>query len=110
MAIRGSVGKLLSDLKLAQVHDDAFAGVLTQLSICSGILLAQAISSASSPSRPCLLANLERAVPLSKPETGRWRIIPLVSAALALIQVRPMIRAPVTRLTDDADSFSPRPS
>lgn len=43
---------------------------MTQLSICTGILVAQGIS-----------------IPLSTPKTGHWRYIPLVSGGFALIQI-----------------------
>ncbi|SCV74253.1 BQ2448_6685 [Microbotryum intermedium] len=45
-------------------------GILTQLSICAGIFLAQAIS-----------------IPLSEPRTGKWRLIGLASVAIAVAQV-----------------------
>lgn len=55
-------------------------GVLTQLSICTGLSIAQGIS-----------------IPLSQPQTGNWRIIPLVSASLAGLQIlmsKSMIESP----------------
>lgn len=50
------------------------AGVLTQISISFGILVAQGIS-----------------IPLSTPGTGSWRYIPLASAGIALVQVSLLI-------------------
>jgi len=52
-------------------------GILCQLSICVGILTAQAVS-----------------IPLSEPRTGKWRYLPLCSIAVAAVQVAtaPLVR------------------
>lgn len=50
------------------------------MSICTGLSIAQGIS-----------------IPLSQPQTGNWRIIPLVSASLAGLQIlmsKSMIESP----------------
>lgn len=66
-----------------------YSGVLTQLSICFGILLAQSISSKlSAPtSRRCEADLGLSTVPLSEVRTGKWRLITMVSMAIALLQV-----------------------
>lgn len=79
--IRGSVGTLFPLRPLNQTNISHFEkGVLTQLSICFGLTIAQGIS-----------------IPLSTPQTGNWRIIPLISASLAVVQIllsKSMIESP----------------
>ncbi|KAM0788162.1 hypothetical protein ACM66B_001324 [Microbotryomycetes sp. NB124-2] len=67
------ISTVLTPLYLNELSPPALRGnigVLTQLSICAGILLAQSIS-----------------IPLSEPGTGLWRIIPLVSVVIAAAQI-----------------------
>ncbi|ORY82340.1 general substrate transporter [Leucosporidium creatinivorum] len=67
------IATVLVPLYLSEVAPPAIRGnigVLTQLSICFGILLAQSIS-----------------IPLSEARTGKWRLITLVSMAIALLQI-----------------------
>lgn len=56
--------------EVAPVGIKGSVGVLTQLSICIGIFLGQLVS-----------------IPLSRQETGLWRVVPLVSASIALVQI-----------------------
>ncbi|KDE07312.1 hypothetical protein, variant [Microbotryum lychnidis-dioicae p1A1 Lamole] len=70
-------------------------GILTQLSICAGIFLAQAIS-----------------IPLSESRTGKWRLIGLASVAIAAAQIAtssmvvetaPNHQTPIYDIVDDQE-------
>lgn len=73
IGIACGIATVVVPLHLASVAPPAIAGsigILTQISINVGIFAAQAFS-----------------IPLSKPMTGNWRIVQLISAAVALGQI-----------------------
>ncbi|KAI5474342.1 multicopper oxidase [Pseudohyphozyma bogoriensis] len=69
------ISTVLVPLFLSEVAPPAIkgsVGILTQLMICIGIFSAQVIAGK---------------FPLSKAGTGQWRIVPLVSAGIAIVQI-----------------------
>ncbi|KWU43335.1 MFS general substrate transporter [Rhodotorula sp. JG-1b] len=73
IGIACGIATVVVPLHLASVAPPAIAGgigILTQISINVGIFAAQAFS-----------------IPLSKPMTGNWRIVQLISALVALAQI-----------------------
>lgn len=89
-------------------------GILTQISINVGIFAAQAFSSELRP--VCFATALKRKtdyffqitvviggktrkVPLSKPMTGNWRIVQLISALVALAQVSLRAHVPIPAIS-----------
>ncbi|KPV76191.1 uncharacterized protein RHOBADRAFT_66170 [Rhodotorula graminis WP1] len=90
VGISCGIATVLVPLYLSSVAPPSIAGnigILTQISINVGIFAAQGFS-----------------IPLSTPDTGRWRFVSLISIAVAAVQILTSPLVPESRATDSVDT------